>query len=83
MSDEREVVSDGESIIVPAGHHVVLQCCDCGLVHDIWPSYDAQRRRVSIMFVRNNEETKLAQRKMKRNRTGVFKLWPKKRKPNA
>ena len=80
MSDDRNIVSDGESIIVPPGHHVGLICCDCGLVHDIWPSYDAQRRMISIMFVRDDDETKAARKKKRRKREGIFKRWPRKTK---
>ena len=73
MSELRSVVSDGESIIVPAGHHIPLTCCDCGLVHDLWPSYDPRSRLVSMMFVRNDEATKKARRKKRRKKEGVFK----------
>ena len=73
MSDPRSVLSDGESIIVPAGNHVELVCCDCALVHDVWPSYDAQARMISLMFVRNNDKTKVARRKKRRKKEGIFK----------
>ena len=73
MADTRDILSDGECIIVGAGKHVVLRCCDCGLVHDVWPSYDARNRMVSIMFVRDNEDTNKARRAMRRRGDGMFK----------
>lgn len=73
MSDPRSVLSDGESIIVPAGDHIELVCCDCALVHDLCPSYDAGARMVSLMFVRNNDKTKVARRKKRRRKEGIFK----------
>ena len=73
MSDPRSVLSDGESIIVPAGNHIELVCCDCALVHDVWPSYDAQNRMISLMFVRNDDKTKPKRRKKRRKKEGIFK----------
>lgn len=75
----RSSLVDGESCIGPVGQHQILTCCDCGLAHSIWPSYDAQTQQVSIMFVRNNKETKIARRKLRRKREGVFKRWPKRK----
>jgi hypothetical protein len=72
-SDDRHHKSDGESIIVPAGAHVSMICCDCGLVHNVWPSYDPVTRQVSMMFVRNTDDTKVERRKMRRKKQGVFK----------
>ena len=78
MNDPRSIVSDGESIIVPVGHHVDLRCCDCGLVHDIWPSYDPSKRMISIMFVRNDEKTKKVRMRKRRRKEGIFKRRSKK-----
>ena len=77
MNDERNHLVDGESVIGPPGVHQRLVCCDCGLVHDIWPSYDPRAKQVSIMFVRNNEETKPERTRLRRKRAGVFKRWPR------
>ena len=73
MSDDRSILSDGECIIVGAGKHISLRCCDCGLVHDVWPSYDADKRMVSIMFVRDDDETKKVRRPLRRKGEGIFK----------
>ena len=72
---ERSHLVDGESIITPTGVHRRLVCCDCGLVHDIWPSYDPEAQQVSIMIVRNDEETKPQRTRLRRKRAGVFKRW--------
>ena len=77
MDYDRSHLVDGECAIVPVGKHHQLSCCDCGLVHDIWPSYDPIVKMVSIMFVRNSKTTQSERARLKRNRTGVFKRWPK------
>lgn len=79
-NDERNRLIDGESIIGPPGGHRRLVCCDCGLVHDIWPSYDPDVQQVSIMIVRNDEETKPERNRLRRKRAGVFKRWPRSRR---
>ena len=66
MSDKRNIHMDGESIIVAAGHRVEIECCDCGLVHTTWASYDPQSYMVSITTFRNEELTKKAHRKIQR-----------------
>ena len=81
MSDnKRSNLVDGESIIGPPGVHQKFVCCDCGLVHDLWPSYDPTTIQVSIMFVRNDKDTKPERTRLRRNRIGVFKHWPRPKK---
>ena len=79
MNTSRSSLADGESCIGPVGCHQQLSCCDCGLVHNIWPSYDPQTKQVSIMFVRDEKETKVARRSLRRKKAGVFKRWPNRR----
>lgn len=70
--DLRSTLWDGESIIVSAGDHVELVCCDCALVHDVFPSYDPNNRKIALMFLRNDEKTKPKRRKKRRKKEGVF-----------
>ena len=56
----RTSMSNGESLITKVGECVLFTCCDCGLTHDIWPSYDPQARMVSLLMKRNDNETKKA-----------------------
>ena len=76
----RDTLVDGESVIGKVGVHKVLICCDCGLVHDIWPSYDPSTRQISIMFVRDNERTKKQRRRLLAKRVGAFKRWPRRKR---
>ena len=76
----RSTLIDGESVIGRVGEHKVLICCDCGLVHDIWPSYDPSTKQVSIMFVRDSKETKVHRSKLLAKRAGAFKRWPRRNK---
>lgn len=71
--DPRGLLTDGESIIVGTGARIEFTCCDCGLVHSIWPSYDAVSRFVALMLVRDEDRTRVARRKMRRKKEGVFK----------
>lgn len=80
MNVPRSSLVDGESVIGPVGKHISLICCDCGLAHSIWPSYDPDTKQISIMFVRDNKATKVPRQKLKRKRLGVFNRWPGKTK---
>ncbi len=68
MSDERNIYRDGESMIIGAGHRMEIVCCDCGLTHTTWASYDPQTTMVSITTFRNEELTKKEKRKIARKK---------------
>ena len=66
--NDRDMYRDGESIIVKCGHNLDIECCDCGLVHTTWASYDPQNGLVSITSRRNEELTKKAHRRINRRK---------------
>jgi len=68
MTNKRNHYRDGESIIVKCGHRVEIVCCDCGLTHTTWASYDPQNGLVSITTFRNEELTKKEKRKIARKK---------------
>ena len=68
MDNLRSQAFDGESIITRAGAHIEIVCCDCGLVHDVWNSYDPTKRMTSLMFVRNNERSKEVRKERKKKK---------------
>lgn len=70
--NDREILRDGEAVIVDAGEIHGLMCCDCGLVHDIIASYNSQSRLVAIIFARREKATKKARRSLKRKKQGIW-----------
>ena len=72
-SEVRSSIGNGESLIGITGERMCFSCCDCGLAHDIWPTYDAQERRVALLMKRNEKETKICRRRLKRNKEGIFR----------
>jgi len=69
----RSSIGNGESLIGITGERMCFTCCDCGLAHDIWPSYDPRERRIALLMKRNEGETNKARRRLKRNKEGIFK----------
>ena len=69
---KRSVHMNGESLIVKAGYRFDEVCCDCGLTHMTWVSYDPQIGMVSITSIRDEEKTKKNRKKLKKQKKERF-----------
>jgi uncharacterized Zn finger protein len=62
--DEYGQVWDSEPFDVPTGFELLLQCCDCGLVHRT--TLKKTKKGIRIWMVRDVKETRKARRAKRR-----------------